>query len=202
MSLAAYVWVQSLPMDATPTHRAFRVLLKMADVADADGRNVWLSKARIAEELVTSLSTVTRALQELRLAGLIVDGDKRAVAHLKGNRRPNVYDLNMRAIIAPQLDISGVSELTPQSSRGVNSRRLGVSTGDTQTVSKPVKQLNSRNHRGSAEPVDNYDAASWQADHLIPCKKAPLHDFDPEMFCRACGYHLNSLKLRRLNHAR
>jgi hypothetical protein len=96
VSLAAYMWACSLPIDACK-HAAYRVLLLMADDADAMGRGAWWVDSKGAATLGTSLSTVRRGRRELLSAGLIVPGDQRPVEHIRADRRPTIYDLNTPA---------------------------------------------------------------------------------------------------------
>lgn len=103
MSLEAFIWATKLPLDiVTPT--AFRVLLLLANHAHSDGRNVWRKKSEVAAELGCSLRTVERSIRDLKMQGLIRDGDQRLTDHLRGDRRPVVYDLNFR-YGQPELDI-------------------------------------------------------------------------------------------------
>lgn len=99
MSLAAYMWACSLPIDACK-HAAYRVLLLMADDADALGRGAWWVDSKGAEKLGTSLSTTRRGRRELIESGLITKSpDQRPVQHIRADRRPTIYDLNTPAHI-------------------------------------------------------------------------------------------------------
>lgn len=95
MSWQATAWVDSLEMDIVG-EVAFRVLLKLANVADQHGQNAWRSRSEVAKELGRSIKTVDRASKELEHAALIHRGDQRLVAHLRADRRPIVWDLNLR----------------------------------------------------------------------------------------------------------
>lgn len=104
MSERAMSWANDLPYGVVGP-LAYRVLLKLADVATRDGRRAWRSKVELADELQVSPRSVQRAFRELEDttpdgtqrgaddAGLIVAGDQRHVAHIRGDKRPTVYDL-------------------------------------------------------------------------------------------------------------
>ena len=191
MSLNAYVWAGQLPLDITSA-TAFRVLLKMADVADADGRGVWLTTSRMAEELGCSVRTVQRAVKELQLAGLIHEGDKRAVAHIRSDRRPTVYDLNMTAETAPQIDLDGVTKMSSHGvtkmSRGDKSVHNGVTTVVAhRTVTKPLNSPESVNHRApSFQSIATPPRTITKPDILAPCTNHDGHAFKRGV-CQHCN---------------
>lgn len=96
MSLEAYIWAADLPLNVCSA-TAYRVLIKYADCADKYGYRAWRSERELADELGCSTRTIRRARAELVEAGLISVGDQRYVAHLRGDRRPIVYDLETPA---------------------------------------------------------------------------------------------------------
>ncbi|MFT4288143.1 helix-turn-helix domain-containing protein [Nocardioides sp.] len=94
MSLEAMVWaLKSAPVNDDPL--ALLVLIGLADHAGADGCGAWPSKATLADYARCSSKTVQNKLRVLEAAGVIVPGDQRLNAHLRADRRPTVYDLNM-----------------------------------------------------------------------------------------------------------
>lgn len=95
MSWQATAWADSLPYDALKP-LATRVLFKLANVAAQDGKRAFRSKWEMADELGVDQRSVQRALRELEQAGFIGRGDQRAVAHMRADRRPTVYDLNFQ----------------------------------------------------------------------------------------------------------
>lgn len=107
MSLEAFIWATKLPLDIVPP-TAFRVLLMLANHAHSDGRNVWRKKSELATELGCSTRTVERSIRDLKARGLIREGDQRLTDHLRGDRRPVVYDLNFR-FGQPELPIDGAT---------------------------------------------------------------------------------------------
>lgn len=99
MSLAAYMWVADLPLDAcTPT--AFRVLLKYADRVNELGYHGWHTEAFLAETLRCSERTIRRARLELVSVGLLrVSEDQSAVTSTRrADQRPKVYDVMTTAL--------------------------------------------------------------------------------------------------------
>ena len=140
MSLEAYIWAASLPL-ARCSGTAFRVLLQLADRADPHGYGAYPSAAAIADTLECSTRTVYRAFKELRIAGLIREGDQRYVEHLDPRYRPVVYDLLTPALsIREHLASRGDISVTPDESRGDRNVHPGVTTGVAQTVQEPTYQ--------------------------------------------------------------
>ncbi len=141
MSLEAYIWAASLPLSAC-NGTAFRVLLQLADRVDPHGYGAYPHVTTIAETLECSTRTVQRALAELRIAGLIREGDQRYVQHLDARYRPVVYDLITPAMrVREHLASRGDNNVTPMASRGDSSWHPGVTTGVAQrTVQEPTYQ--------------------------------------------------------------
>lgn len=126
MSLEAYIWAGSLPVGVC-SGTAFRVLLKYADRVDSHGRAGWFTAATLADELECSERTVRRAIRELLDVGLMSEGDQRFVAHIRGNHRPIVYDLETPAK-QMQAWLARGDKSAPLADLGVTSR---VARGDT-----------------------------------------------------------------------
>lgn len=140
MSLEAYIWAASLPLSRC-SGTAFRVLLQLADRADPAGYGAYPSVGTIAETLECSDRTVQRALKELRIGGLIREGDQRYVQHLEARYRPTVYDLLTPALsIREHFASRGVAGVTPGAFRGDKNMHSGATTGVTQTVHEPTYQ--------------------------------------------------------------
>lgn len=145
MSLEAYIWAANLPLsrcNGTP----FRVLLQLADCADNLGYGAYPHVSTIAERLECSERTVQRAIKELRIAGLIREGDQRWVEHLDARYRPTVYDVLTTALTyleerGGSVESRGDNRVTPAESRGDRNRRPGVTTGVAlRTVQEPTYQ--------------------------------------------------------------
>ncbi|MGO2656051.1 MAG: helix-turn-helix domain-containing protein [Pseudoclavibacter sp.] len=142
MSWQATAWADALPYSVAGP-MATRVLFKLANVAWEDGRGAFRSKKQLAEQLGVSERSIQRALRELEDAGLIIKGDQRLVDHLRGDRKPTVYDLPIHAAVQPTLD----GETT------------GRQRGDTQPVD---------NRHGETHAVANGEttAVVHKNDHL------------------------------------
>jgi hypothetical protein len=94
--------IDQLPYDACG-QLAFRVLTKLANVAAQDGTRAYRSKHDMARELGVNVRSVQRALAELTEGHLIRKGDQRHVSHIRADRRPTVYDINMGAAATVQI---------------------------------------------------------------------------------------------------
>lgn len=180
MSLEALVWASNLPMDAVGG-TAFRVLLKLANNAHSDGTTAWRATEQLAAELKCSQRTVQRALSDLRATGLIRPGDQSYVSHIRPDRRPTVYDLNLAYGLdyTVPVPLHGVTNLSPHGvtnlSRGDNPGLNGVTTGVAQgTVIKPI------NSTTQASPV--------RAKTNCPAvRKTGHHDPLDSGYCSQCG---------------
>lgn len=111
------------------------LLIALADRASDDGTGSWPSAAWLAERARCSVRTVRRHMIELEQAGIIRRGDQRSVQHLRGDRRPVVWDLAMEVESTSRGDIVAPREVTAgqsvTSSPGVNLSRRENPRGDT-----------------------------------------------------------------------
>lgn len=98
MSWQAMAWADSLPIDDSLPMGAYRVLLKMANAADPEGKGVFRTVERLAQELGRDVRSIRRYIKTLLDQKLIVEGDQQLVSHIPANRRPKVYNLNMQPI--------------------------------------------------------------------------------------------------------
>lgn len=71
------------------------VLTIMAEAADEDGCNSYLSQATIAKRSMLADRTVRRRLEAMEERGLIARGDQEAAARFPADRRPVVWDLQI-----------------------------------------------------------------------------------------------------------
>lgn len=129
MSLAAQVWVSSLPLEVGLNLAAFRVLDKLADAHNTETDAAWRTVDRIASELRCSKRTIQRALKDLQLLGFIERGDQRLVGHLRGDRHPTVWRLALglwRDHRDDQPELDGVTAVVTPSGPVDNSH--GVTT--------------------------------------------------------------------------
>ncbi|ONI63917.1 hypothetical protein ALI44B_04635 [Leifsonia sp. ALI-44-B] len=116
MSWQATDWADQLPYDVVKP-LATRVLFKLANVAAQDGTRAWRSKYEMAEELGVHQKSIGRALRELQDAHLIRLGDQRAVAHIRADRRPTVYDMEFgwhRMFAQPEIPLPQDEEDEPE----------------------------------------------------------------------------------------
>lgn len=112
------------------------VLYALADRASDDGTAAWPSMQWIADRACCSRQTVRRHLRAMEERGLIRRGDQNLVSHLRHDKRPVVWDLDLG------LDrLAGYQIDTPSTGAGYQIEPSGVSnqtergiTGDTQTI--------------------------------------------------------------------
>ena len=93
MSLDSMHWGLYKAGPAIDDSNAFRVLLRLADETDPDGRNAFPSAQTIADDIGSCVRTVYSKLRWLERVGLIRRGDQRAAAYLPKRHRPTVWDL-------------------------------------------------------------------------------------------------------------
>lgn len=74
------------------------ILIGLADHAEDDGTNARPSQKTLANYAQVSVRTVGYKIKALSEAGLIVRGDQQQVAHLRKDRRPTVWDLNLNLV--------------------------------------------------------------------------------------------------------
>lgn len=131
MSLTAMQWAMSkAPIKRTASQCRNRlVLVALADRYNDDTEVCWPSIKTIAAEIGVSERTVHKAIKDLEAEGLIERGNPRWVAHLRADRRPTVWTLNLGMVKLPEGQRptdNGVGEVfargegvvTPSDSRG------------------------------------------------------------------------------------
>lgn len=111
---------------------AYRVLVKLANVADQTGKRAFRSKWEMADELGVSERSIQRALQELEQLHIIRKGDQKYTAHLRGGYRPTVYDINMS--FADDVAHAGVQPLDDGLS---DTLEAGETRGETEFSTAP-----------------------------------------------------------------
>lgn len=148
------MWASCLPLDTTsPT--AYRVLVLLANHAHSDGRNVWRKNSDMAKQLGCSLRTIERAVRDLRVMGLIKNGDQRLTEHLRGDRRPTVYDLNFSF----NTDYGPAPELSYEPTTGDGSHGPTILSRTDETV--PNGPTTAVAHRTVIEP----SISSYRGNH-------------------------------------
>lgn len=96
MSLQAMVW--ALKTAPVPDPIAHLVLIGLADHANDDGSGARPAVAILAEYARCSPRSVQNKLRLLEELGLIWRGDQRMVEHLRADRRPVVWDLDIYGV--------------------------------------------------------------------------------------------------------
>ena len=93
MSLKAIIWV----MEEAPVEDQgeLAVLYALADRANDDGTTAYPSQAWIAHRARCTDRTVRNILRKLELRGVIKKGNPSFVEHIRKDRRPTVWDLNL-----------------------------------------------------------------------------------------------------------
>ena len=154
MSHQASSWVEDHAPVTNPTEML--ILYTMANHANPQGKGVWVSQANLAEKALCTVRTVQRHLAEMERRGLVIRGDQRQVEHIRKDRRPVVWDLNMamrrepagRQNVAPSRD-DDTSPVTERHDTGDAHDTTPVTErGDTAVSYKP-----SENHQ--YEPSEN-----------------------------------------------
>jgi hypothetical protein len=127
--------IDRVPYDACKPLE-YRVLVKLANVAAQDGTRAFRNQEQMADELGVSVRSIQRALKQLEAERLIIRGDQRILSHERADRRPVVYDINMRKCLdweayhaEPLVNVDGVTHGVTEISTGAH----GV-TNDTTTA--------------------------------------------------------------------
>jgi hypothetical protein len=126
-------------MDDTPgvPARLRSTLFAVARYADEDGRGAYPSAAQVAWITGKSRPQATRDMADLAALGVLLPGDPGLVKDIRGDRRPNVYDLAM-----PR----GASERAPSGESRRASER--TSSGGSRRASERTSSGESRRASG------------------------------------------------------
>ena len=108
MSIKAMVWVMEEAPTTDPV--SLLVLYALADRASDDGSAAYPSQEWIATRARCSVRTVRRKLTELEAAGLIRKGNPHYVEHIRKDRRPMVWNLNLQAATTGHRDPGGQND--------------------------------------------------------------------------------------------
>jgi|GEM_PF-5468255 len=104
MSWQAMDAIDQLPYDVCRP-LAYRVLVKLANVAAQDGTRAWRLYGEVASELGVNVRSIYRALDELDQANLIRRGDQKVLSHWRGGHRPVVWDIVMHHPMSAQMPL-------------------------------------------------------------------------------------------------
>ena len=189
MSIEAMTWAMNAKRTGPMSDGARLVLIALADYADADGRNAFPAKRRLAERLGVTERTIQRHLAALRESGHIVLGDARHVSHYLADRRPTVYDLALDRPVEPRHEtrergdspVIGETALSPggETERARAGRQNVHERGDS-----PVSQTkNLTPHTNPTPPSPPASTAREHARTLKPCPVCGEH-FTKTHTCR------------------
>ena len=126
------VWVMEEAPTTDPV--SLLVLYALADRASDDGSAAYPSQEWIATRARCSVRTVRRKLSELETSGLIRKGNPQYVDHIRKDRRPTVWNLNLqatttgRSYVPPQNPTTGHRDPGGQNDRADTP---GITTGHT-----------------------------------------------------------------------
>lgn len=176
MSWQATSVVDELPYDLVKP-LAFRVLLKLANVANPEGRNAWRSKHDLAAELGVDARSIQRALRELEGEHLIRRGDQKFVSHIRAGYRPTVYDIVMkRPAQGGMRTLDDGLDLEPET-RGdtvIHNPGRGDTRGDTDSSTEELKNYLPRLNKEASDPAAR---ASLLRGRCVPPFKR--HEYAP-----------------------
>ena len=195
MSIEAITW--ALGSQVGDTTRKM-VLVGFANHAHRDGRNAWASKETVAEYAECDKRTVRRHVNALVAGGWMREGDQQQVAHIRGDRRPVVYDLAMneatrvawkaaredslppRTETTPPAaeDTTGGQAVTPYRVHGVTPASGGTDCPGGHPGSHGVTPVSPKPFRTEEPPLPPASGGSTS------CVK---HPDAPQPNCRSCG---------------
>lgn len=191
MSWQATAWADSLPYDTLQSYLAYRVLIKLCNNADEHGKTTWRSKKELSVELGVSERSVQRAMRELEQALLIIPGDQEYVRHIRADRRPKVYDMNLQyreATYTPELPLEapkhGETGLSTGDPRGDNWGPHGETTAVAHRtiLELPTTKTSRVTQTGAVSP--SVIVASLA--HCLGTKPHVFPDDDPNSQCQRC----------------
>ncbi|WP_280186248.1 MULTISPECIES: helix-turn-helix domain-containing protein [Nocardia] len=108
MSVDAVAWaLRKAPVLNAQEHV---LLIALADRADEHGRGAWPYQADLAAAGRCSIRTARRHLSAMEDRGLIRRGDQRIVAHLRGDQRPIVWDLDLSLRLSAPVPVGDSSD--------------------------------------------------------------------------------------------
>lgn len=164
MSGMAMSWAATHLVARCPSGNHVAVLLMVAHHTDKHGRGCWAAQQTIATETQLSLSTVKRCLKDLAHLGLLRTGDWRVVAHLRADRRPDVWDIpmNSKPLTTGQDDLSQPlnDRSNDLSTTGQTISPRGVSVTYKPVKTEPVKTEPENQSDPASPPPPDWTAAA------------------------------------------
>jgi hypothetical protein len=174
--------IDQLPYDACGP-LAFRVLTKYANVADQNGQRAFRSKHEMASELGVNVRSIQRAIAELTEGHLIRKGDQRHVSHIRADRRPTVFDINMSARSSVQIVLpDGETEFSTDDDGETDEGATGVAQGELREL---LNSTTRDNHTGAVSP---------SASLRCSAPGQSYHRFDPLSGWCPCGVRSDALE--------
>lgn len=165
-------WVIQTSQDRKTTAVEEDVLRLMAFYMDREGRNCWVGVPTLAHVSKHSERRVQRARAVLLKLGVLVPGDPAKIPkHIRGDRRPAIYDLGgYKPAPKPHRSRHGVVPMTPRRAHGVVpvTPRPGQRGGPSDTQDQVPKTL---------RPTENQEhSVPWSQSHL---SRSPGTDTGP-----------------------
>jgi len=184
-------------------------LYALANYAGPDGRHTYPSIDTLAHDAECSPATIRRDLRELTKAGWIRRGDQGHVAHIRGDRRPVVYDIAMNE----ETRLAWKNDADDEGGRPISltPRDDDPDSGTTSQIDTPSQDPTGyQNHadgvsetasRGvtavTPEPYEPFEpkpplppASGGRSSSTICSKPGPT----PHANCRGCGTTTRDLK--------
>lgn len=196
MSIEAMTWALSADVgDATGK----LVLIGQANHAHKDGRNAWVGKDQLGEYANCDPRTVQRHLKKLRAAGWIRPGDQAAVAHIRADRRPVVYDVAMSEAV--RLEWKAAYEAEQERGDDLSPRRTstagqGVSPSDVHGETDGETPRASRGDK-AVSPEPSLTQELPPNPRRAGERSCSRHKTTPGDCCRACGTTPRQLEAKR-----
>lgn len=188
MSIEATSWALGQTV-GDPTRKL--VLIAYANHAHKDGRHAWPSTATVAEYAECDPRTVIRHRKALVDDGWIREGDQQQVGHIRGDRRPTVYDLAMNDAtqntwkasqrgdtLSPRPDSTDCHPVTPSDGHGVTHGVTETAPRGDTWVSPEQKEP-----RNTPTSPDEPELPRLGTSTRV-CQR---HGTSPQPNCRGCG---------------
>ena len=171
------VWALTKAPVADPVARL--VLVGLANHAGPDGRGARPAQATLARYVGVSDRTIRTKLRLLEHLGLVVEGDQAAVAHLRPDRRPVVFDLAMHLVERAE-DASGREDtggnLRPHGRKSATARAEDDDrTGGNTLPTEPSMNLSIEPSVNRVGDADDDDAEAVRSDVLEVCRIVADH---------------------------
>lgn len=183
MSLRAILWaLNDAPVD-DPTDAL--ILTALAERAGEDGTAAWPAISEVAYRARCSVRTVHRRLPTLIEQGVLTLGDQRLVEHLRRDRRPVVYDLNLALVRGDSLTPRDADGVTPEAGRGDTGDADGVTPVSDKPSMNPTDEPSLFGETAPAVPQDETRPES----RTRRVNRLARHICDASEAMKARGFH-------------